>query len=80
MIAIDRETLSAIFESRIKLAKMTQAQAVLEASGEWVRTQSWIRSPSKQEGSFLWFCNEFDLAADAVRTAIEGVVVRGKHP
>ena len=66
----DRETLAAIFASRVTLAKKFRDEAVAEAGVEWDRTQKWYASSSEKEGSFLWFCLEFDLDAGAVRRAI----------
>lgn len=68
--AVDRETLAAIFASRVSLAKKTEEAAVADARLEWQRTAAWVKSPGKKEGSFLWFCDEFDLDAGAVRKAI----------
>ena len=59
-----------MFASRVSLAKRTEDQAVEDARAEWTRTQAWVKSPSAKEGSFLWFCVEFDLAPDAVRRGI----------
>ena len=69
-VAIDRETLSAIFASRVKLAKKSLDQAREDATLEYHRTQEWVKSNSQKEGSFLWMCDEFDLDASAVRRAI----------
>lgn len=67
----ERETLAAIFASRVKLAKQTLEQAVDAATADYVRTVAWIKSSRTQEGSFLWFCDLFDLDAGAVRKAIK---------
>ena len=67
---IDRETLSAIFASRVSLAKRTEEQAVDDARAEHRKSVKWVASPATKEGSFLWFCDEFDLDAGAVRRAI----------
>lgn len=67
---VDRETLAAIFASRVSLAKRTEDEAAADARVEHQKTVKWIASPSKQEGSFLWFCEDFELAPDAVRRAI----------
>lgn len=68
---VDRDTLAAVFASRVSLAKRTEDQAVADARAEWTRTQAWVKSPSAKEGSFLWFCVEFELDAGAVRRAIQ---------
>jgi len=67
---VDRETLAAIFASRVSLAKRTEDEAAQDARIEHQKTIAWIASPSKKEKSFLWFCDEFDLDAGAVRKAI----------
>ena len=67
---IDRETLSAVFASRVSLAKRTEDQAAEDARTEHRKTVKWIASNGQKEGSFLWFCDEFDLDAGAVRKAI----------
>lgn len=70
MEGADREVLSAIFASRVSLAKKTEDEAVEEARQEWRKTQRWVASTSMKERSFLWFCDEFDLDPSAVRRAI----------
>ena len=67
---IDRETLASIFASRVSLAKRTEDQAAEDARTEHRKTIKWVSSPAVKEGSFLWFCDEFDLDAGAVRRAI----------
>ena len=67
---IDRDTLAAIFASRVSLAKRTEEEAVEDARREWQKTAKWIASPATREGSFLWMADEFDLDAGAVRRAI----------
>lgn len=67
---VDRDTLAAIFASRVSLAKKTEAEAVADAKLEWQRTQAWVKSPATRSGSFLHLCDEFDLDAGAVRRAI----------
>lgn len=67
---VDRETLAAIFASRVSLAKKTQEEAAENARLEHYKTALWVKSNSKKEGSFLWMCDEFDLPPDAVRRAI----------
>lgn len=67
---VDRETLAAVFASRVSLAKRTEDEAAADACIEHQRTVKWIASPAKAEKSFLWFCDEFELEPDAVRRAI----------
>lgn len=67
---VDRETLAAIFASRVSLAKRTEDQAAEDARTEHRKTVSWITKSGMKEGSFLWMCDEFDLDAGAVRRAI----------
>lgn len=69
--AIDRETLAAIFASRVGLAKRSEDEAAADARVEHQKTVKWIASNSRAEKSFLWFCDEFDLDGGAVRRAIE---------
>ncbi len=68
---VDRDTLAAIFASRVSLAKRTSAEAASEAITEHAKAVEWVKSNSKKEGSFLWFCDEFDLEPSAVRREIE---------
>ena len=68
---VDRETLAAIFASRVSLAKRTEDEAANDARLEHQKAVAWIASPSKKEKSFLWFCDEFDLDAGAVRRAVQ---------
>lgn len=68
---VDRETLASIFASRVSLAKRTEDEAAADAREEHRKTVKWVASPSKKEGSFLWFTDEFDLDAGAVRRAIQ---------
>ena len=67
---VDRETLASIFASRVSLAKRTEDEAAKDARIEHQRTLKWVASPATKEGSFLWFVDEFDLDAGAVRKAI----------
>ena len=67
---VDRETLAAIFACRVSLAKRTEDEAAEDARAEHRKTVAWIKSPAKGEKSFLWFCDEFDVEASAVRRAI----------
>ena len=68
---VDRETLAAIFASRVSLAKRTEDEAAADAREEHRKTMKWIASPARVEKSFLWFCDEFELEADSVRKAIK---------
>jgi hypothetical protein len=68
---MDREILSAVFASRVTLAKKTLAEAIADATEEHRRAIEWVQSPAKKEGSFLWMCLEFDYEPDAVRRAIQ---------
>lgn len=68
---IDRETLAAIFAARVSLAKKSLADALAEAQKEYLRTILWIDNNSQKEGSFRWFCVEFDLDPGIVRKAVE---------
>jgi hypothetical protein len=67
----DKEVLAAVFASRVSLAKEDKQTVIDKAVLEWERTLLWIASNSQKEKSFLWFCDEFDLDAGAVRRAIE---------
>lgn len=69
-MTVDHATLSAIFASRVKLAKKNIEQVLDDAALEYHRTLAWIKSSRTAEGSFLWMCDEFDLDASAVRRAI----------
>jgi hypothetical protein len=66
----DHETLAAIFASRVALAKKTEEEAVTEARRDYQRTIAWVASSGQKRGAFLWYCDEFDLDASAVRRAI----------
>lgn len=68
---MDLDVLRAIFASRVRLAKMTEEEAITSARSEWTENQAWIKSNSQQEKSFVWMCDEFDLEPDAVRRAIK---------
>ena len=70
-MAHDRETLAAIFASRVSLAKKTEEEAVSEARRDWRNASVWVTKKSDAEGSFTWFCQEFDLDVGAVRKAIK---------
>jgi hypothetical protein len=70
-IEVDKQVLSATFAARVQLAKLDEVEAVDQARVEWQKTQRWVLSESHREGSFLWFCDEFDLDASAVRRAIK---------
>jgi cation transport regulator ChaB len=67
----DREVLAAVFASRVSTAKKTEDEAAEEAREEHRRTIAWVANNSQKEKSFLWFCDEFDLDAGAVRRAIQ---------
>lgn len=68
---IDRETLAAVFASRVSLVKKTEDQAAEEARVEHRRALAWVKSGATKEGSFLWMCDEFDLDPAAVRRAVK---------
>lgn len=68
---VDREVLAAVFASMVQLAKKSEDEAAEEARTEHRKVAAWVRSNSQQEKSFLWYCDEFDLSADAVRRAIK---------
>lgn len=70
-MSVDKQVLRAVFASRVALAKLTAHEAILQAEAEWQKTQLWAASNSQREGSFLWFCDEFELDASAVRRAIK---------
>ena len=70
-MSIDNQVLQSVFTSRVALAKMTCEEATLQAGIEWHKTQKWVASDSDKDGSFNWFCQEFDLDASAVRRAIK---------
>jgi hypothetical protein len=67
----DRQTLAAVFASRCQLAKKSEEEAAAEAVIELRKTTAWVKSSAVKEGSFLWFCDEFDLEPSAVRKAIQ---------
>lgn len=69
-VPVDREVQAAIFASRVSLAKKTEDEAAADARKEWQKAQAWVKSPATKPGSFLWFCDEFDLDFGAVRRAI----------
>lgn len=70
-MTIDVSVLRAVFAARVQLAKETEEEAVAKCRKDWVHAQAWVKSQSQQEGSFIWFCDEFDLDASAVRRAIQ---------
>ena len=70
MADADRETLAAIFASRVSLAKKTEDEAAADARLDWRRTQAWVKSPATKRGAFLDLCDEFDIEPSAVRRAI----------
>ena len=67
----DSRVLAATFAARVQLAKLPVHEALQQAEKEWQQTQAWVVSESKKEGSFLWFCAEFELDPSAVRRAIK---------
>ncbi len=67
---VDANVLRAVFAARVSLAKLTKTEAVAHAEDEWEKTQRWVESASCREGTFNWFCQEFDLDESAVRRAI----------
>ena len=67
----DREVLAGIFAARVKLAKISDAQAAKDAVREWEDTRKWVDSSSTAVGSFIWYCEEFNQEVSAVRRAIE---------
>lgn len=69
-MSVDTEVLAATFAARCQLAKKTEEEAMAEAVLELRKTVAWIASASQKEGTFLWFCDEFDLDPGAVRRAI----------
>ena len=68
---LDRETLAAIFTARITITKKTPDEAAEDARNEHASCIKWMRSSSMKEGSYLWFCDEFDLDPGAVRKAVK---------
>lgn len=68
---IDRETLAAIFTARVTMLKKTPDQAAEDARKDHASCVKWMKSNSTQEGSYLWFCDEFDLDPGAVRKAMQ---------
>lgn len=68
---IDVSVLRAVFAARVQLAKETEEEAVDKCRKDWAITQLWVKSQSEKEGSFNWFCDEFDLDPSAVRRAIQ---------
>lgn len=69
--AVDVQVLQATFAARVRLAKESREDAIALAADEWDKTQKWVASESRKAGSFLWFCDEFDLEPSAVRRAIK---------
>lgn len=67
----DVNVLRGVFAARVQLAKMPAQEAIKQAYSEWYSAQRWVASTSKKEGSFNWFCQEFDLDESAVRRAID---------
>lgn len=67
----DMDVLRAVFASRVATAKLTVAEAIQQAEGEWQQNIKWVASKSEAKGSFLWYCDVFDLEPSAVRRAIK---------
>ena len=67
---VDREVLASVFAARCAIARKPREAAMKEAGEEWDRTVRWIDSKARGQGSFLDWCDEFDLDAGAVRKAI----------
>jgi hypothetical protein len=67
----DRDVLASVFAARVTTAKKTEEEVAAEAILELKKALAWIKSSSKAEGSFLWFCDEFDLDPAVVRKAIQ---------
>ena len=70
-MSVDKQVLRAVFASRVQLAKLTAHEAIQQAETEWQKTQLWVASNSEKEGSFRWYCDEFEMDAGAVRRAIK---------
>lgn len=69
-VDVDLDVLRSIFASRVQLAKRTEEEAGEDAKVEHRRCVAWVKSNSRAEKSFIWFCDSFDLEPDAVRRAI----------
>jgi hypothetical protein len=67
---MDREVLAATFQARVKLARQERGAAAKEADTEWLANRTWFSSSNKAPGSFLWFCDAFDLEPSAVRKQV----------
>ena len=70
---VDRAILAATFAARIGLAKVSENEAAQDAREEHYKNLIWIESNAQRPGSFLWFCNEFDLDPGAVRKSLPRV-------
>jgi len=68
--ALDRDILAATFQSRVRLAKVDLPKALEEASTEWEANRQWFLASTKAQGSFAWYCTEFDLEPSAVLKAV----------
>lgn len=68
---MDREVQAAVFASRVALCKKTEQQVHDDAVVEWKKALKWLAAKTDKEGSFLWFCDTFDLEPSAVRRAVE---------
>jgi hypothetical protein len=55
----------------VQLAKKTEEEVAADAIRELRLALAWVKSPAVKQGSFLWFCDEFDLEPTAVRRAIQ---------
>lgn len=78
MADVDRDTLAAIFASRVSLAKRTEEEAIEDARKEYQRVVKWIWSPARKEGSFLWFCEEFGLEPHGPQGVLTAIRERRK--
>jgi hypothetical protein len=70
-VDVDLDVLRSVFISRVQLAKRTEEEAGEDAKIEHRRCLAWVKSNSRAERSFLWYCEHFDLEPDAVRRAIQ---------
>lgn len=68
---VDADVLRPIFQARVMLAKTTEEEAIANAIIERTLVLDWIKSNSRAEKSFLWFCDYFDFEPSAVRRAIQ---------
>lgn len=68
---VDRDTLAALFASRVQLVKKTEDEAAQEARLEHRKAVRWIASDTLKKYGFRWYCDEFELDPGAVRKAID---------